>query len=31
MNVTTGKVTIEREELRNEVLRILRHYATYSW
>lgn len=31
MNVTTGEVTIEREELREDVLRILRHYAIDSW
>lgn len=31
MNVTTGEVTIEREELREDVLRLLRHYAIDSW
>ncbi len=31
MNVTTGEVTIEREELREDVLRLLRHYADDSW
>ncbi len=31
MNVTTGEVTIEREELREEVLQLLRHYAIDSW
>ena len=31
MNVTTGQVTIEREELREEVLQLLRHYAIDSW
>ena len=31
MNVTTGEVTIEREELREDVLQLLRHYAIDSW
>lgn len=31
MNVTTGEVTIEREELRENVLRVLQHYAFDSW
>lgn len=31
MNVTTGEVTIEREELREDVLSLLRHYAIDSW
>ncbi len=31
MNVAIGEVTIEREELREEVLRLLRHYAFDSW
>lgn len=31
MNVTTGEVTIEREELRDEVLRVLQHYAFNAW
>ena len=31
MNVTTGEVTIEREELREGVLRVLQHYAFNSW
>ena len=31
MNVTTGEVTIEREELRDQVLQLLRHYAIDSW
>lgn len=31
MNVTTGEVTIEREELREDVLRLLRHFAFDSW
>lgn len=31
MNVSTGEVTIEREELRDEVLSLLRHYAIDTW
>lgn len=31
MNVTTGEVTIEREELREQVMRVLQHYAFNSW
>lgn len=31
MNVTTGEVTIEREELREDVLTLLRHYAIDTW
>lgn len=31
MNVTTGEVTIEREELRDEVLLVLQHYTFNSW
>lgn len=31
MNVATGEVTIEREELREEVLKLLRHYALAAW
>ena len=31
MNVTTGEVTIEREELREDVLSLLRHYAIDAW
>lgn len=31
MNVSTGEVTIERVELREEVLKLLRHYAIDSW
>lgn len=31
MNVTTGEVTIEREELREDVMRLLQHYAADSW
>ena len=31
MNVTTGEVTIEREELREAVLSLLGHYAIDSW
>lgn len=31
MNLTTGEVTVEREELREDVFSILRHYAIGSW
>jgi hypothetical protein len=31
MNVTTGEVTVEREDLREDVLRILQHHALESW
>ena len=31
MNVATGEVTIEREELRDQVLTLLRHFAFDTW